>query len=313
MRGFGIAGCGCCSESCGRSRGLRTFRRLWRRGRGHVPGAKAPTLGWVGMPRLKPGPISEATTREEADSSAALHPSEQRPLAGGPGLRNDKQKATLREGLGAVGATVGVGPDDTILVRAVAFVAGLADLIGDCGELIRGIAILVVEGDLGAADDGEGVAALPASGGERWVDELRGLCGGCAGAGIATQGGQGAGVAVGGVGDVVGGLSLPDGVQHQDCGGLVGALLDREQRGNEEREEEQNEDEQDTTAADDGDPEPGTAARPRRRGVCGSRQRGWGRRRRRRSRAFILHDEEPKAVKATGGPGCSWCPRRGRL
>ena len=31
--------------------------------------------------------------KEEADSSAALHPSEQRPLAGDPGLRNDKQKA----------------------------------------------------------------------------------------------------------------------------------------------------------------------------------------------------------------------------
>jgi len=60
-----------------------------------------------------------------------------------------------------------VEPDDGILVRAVAFVAGLADLIGDRGELIRGIAILVVEGDLGAADDGEGVAALPAGGGER--------------------------------------------------------------------------------------------------------------------------------------------------
>jgi hypothetical protein len=46
------------------------------------------------------------------------------------------KKATLGEGLGAVGATVGVGPDDAILVPAVAFVAGLADLIGDCGELI---------------------------------------------------------------------------------------------------------------------------------------------------------------------------------
>jgi hypothetical protein len=28
----------------------------------------------------------------EADSSASLHPSEQRPLAGAPGLRNDKTK-----------------------------------------------------------------------------------------------------------------------------------------------------------------------------------------------------------------------------
>ena len=92
MRGFGIAGCGCCSESCEHSRGLRTFRRLWstslaqrlhgrrsERGRfqsrgwaASFPGAKAPTLGCVGMPRLKPGPISEATTKEEAHSSAAL-------------------------------------------------------------------------------------------------------------------------------------------------------------------------------------------------------------------------------------------------
>src|ERR1035441_3839033 len=70
MRGFGIVGCGCCSESCGHSRELRTFRRLWRRGRGHVPGAKARTLGWVGMPRLKPGPISGARAKTKAEATA---------------------------------------------------------------------------------------------------------------------------------------------------------------------------------------------------------------------------------------------------
>src|ERR1035438_5516801 len=42
------------------------------------------------MSSMRVKPNSRASERK-ADSSASLHPSEQRPLAGDPGLRNDKQ------------------------------------------------------------------------------------------------------------------------------------------------------------------------------------------------------------------------------
>src|ERR1035438_3621866 len=41
--------------------------------------------------------------KTEADSSAALHPSEQRPLAGDPGLRNDKQERRTAQESHALG------------------------------------------------------------------------------------------------------------------------------------------------------------------------------------------------------------------
>ena len=54
---------------------------------------------------------------------------------------------------------------------------------------------------------------------------------GRSGAGIATEGGQTTGVAVGWVSDVVVGFSLSDGAHGQDGGGLVGGLADLEELG----------------------------------------------------------------------------------
>jgi tetraacyldisaccharide 4'-kinase len=58
---------------------------------------------WVGADRFAAGQAAEGfgAGEQTADSSAALHPSEQRPLAGDPGLRNDKQGALRNDKQGA--------------------------------------------------------------------------------------------------------------------------------------------------------------------------------------------------------------------
>ena len=107
--------------------------------------------------------------------------------------QNDKPKGRsshLLDWLGAVGAAGGVYLDDVVLVGAVAVVAGLADGLGDCGELVGGVGVLIVDGDLGAAGEGEDVAGLLAGGGELGIEKLGALRGGCAGLGVAAQGGR---------------------------------------------------------------------------------------------------------------------------
>jgi tRNA modification GTPase len=66
--------------------------------------------------------------KEEADSFAALHPSEQRPLAGDPGLRNDKQKA-LRNDKGEADSSAALRNDKHKTLRTSALTGeGIAEL-----------------------------------------------------------------------------------------------------------------------------------------------------------------------------------------
>ena len=118
--------------------------------------------------------------------------------------RDDERKieASWLVGDGAVGAAGGVVLDDVVFVGAVAVVAGLADGLGYAGEFVGGVNVLVIDGDLGAAGDGEGVSGLLAV--ERaWGSRLRGLRGGRAGPGIAAEDGEGAGEAARRVAGVV--------------------------------------------------------------------------------------------------------------
>ena len=127
---------------------------------------------------------------------------------------------SLLDGLGAVGAASGIEADGVVLVGAEAAVTGLADRLGNSRDGVRGVHILVVDGDLAAVGDGEGVAGLLAcrQGG---VDQLRGLCAGSACSGLSAERGERAGEAVGRVGRVVLQLCLADGADGLDCRCLV--------------------------------------------------------------------------------------------
>ena len=145
---------------------------------------------------------------------------------------------SLLDGLGAVGAAGGVFADGVVFVGAEAVVAGFADGLGYGRDLEGGDHVLVIDGDLGAVGDGEGVAGLLAAG-EVGRDELGGLSGGRAGLGVAAELGDGAGEADGGIGGVVLELGLGDGADGLGGGGLVGALADLEELGDGEGHEDE--------------------------------------------------------------------------
>src|SRR5436309_1608223 len=93
----------------------------------------------------------------------------------------------LLDGLGAVGAAGGVVHDGVVLIRAVAVIARPADCIGDCGELEGVVLVLVVDGGLGAAGNGERIAGLVSGGGEGGVEKLSAFGRGRAGFGISAE------------------------------------------------------------------------------------------------------------------------------
>jgi hypothetical protein len=97
-----------------------------------------------------------------------------------------QRETGLLEQFGAVGAALGVVADLGVLVGAEAAVSGVADGVGHGGDLVAVVLVDVVDGLLAAVGDGEGVAGLVA-GGEVIGDELRGLRGGVAGAGLAAR------------------------------------------------------------------------------------------------------------------------------
>src|ERR1700728_3583331 len=120
---------------------------------------------------------------------------------GGRPLCWERERGLLEE-LSAVGAALGVVADLGVLVGAEAAVAGVADGVGDGVDLVAVVLVDVVDGALGAAANGEGVAGLVA-GGEVVGDELGGLGGGWSGADFTAEDGERAGEAVLRIGGVV--------------------------------------------------------------------------------------------------------------
>src|ERR1035441_6262603 len=100
--------------------------------------------GWIGMPRLKPGPISEATTKEEADSSAAL--------------RNDKPRAAEEW---QPRGSAEVGGEQDVLFDDALFEDGFVGVGGFVADLDRLVLHLLDEGlGLGLLRELVGVLAV---------------------------------------------------------------------------------------------------------------------------------------------------------
>src|SRR3984885_15862847 len=74
-------------------------------------------------------------------------------------MAHPRDRGGLPDGVGAVDAAGGIVAD-VGLIAAEAAVAGVADGLGDGGDLKGVEAVLVVDGGLVAVGDGEGIAGL---------------------------------------------------------------------------------------------------------------------------------------------------------
>jgi 23S rRNA (cytidine1920-2'-O)/16S rRNA (cytidine1409-2'-O)-methyltransferase len=141
-------------------------------------------------------PLSIEDTK--TDSSAALHPSEQRPLAGDPGLRNDKQGTLRNDKQGTLrndeqGAAISFLAMDVSFISATLVLPAVLRALAREGERWRGEAVVLIKPQFEAGREhvGKGGIVREQAGREIAIARVRECV-----AGLGGTGSGGAGVEV---------------------------------------------------------------------------------------------------------------------